>query len=89
MPKYRLYVQEAYDVFYDIEADDEDDAWEAYYNGDVYESGREFASTIEGTEEILKMDEPKYAPKATQKMVWDGTLKQYKLAGGGDEEDII
>ena len=84
MPKYRLYVQEVYDVWYDIETEDEDEAWEAYYNGELIESGREFAHMVEGTEELEKHDEPPVQPK----VVWDGKLQKYTLLER-DEEDIL
>jgi len=86
MPKYRLYVQEAYDVWYDLECADEEEAWEAYYNGDVIESGREFAHMVDGTEELLKDPDGPVTPQP--EVVWDNNLKQYKVLNV-DEEDIL
>jgi len=85
MPKYRLYVQEVYDVWYDIETEDEDEAWEAYYNGELIESGREFSNMVDGTEELLKDPD---GPVVQDKAVWDEIAKRYKVLGG-DEEDIV
>lgn len=85
MPKYRLYVQEVYDVWYDVECTDEDEAWEAYYNGDLIESGRDYSNMVDGSEELLKDPD---GPIVQPKLVWDGNLKKYKVLNV-DEEDII
>ena len=76
MPKYKVYVQEIYDVWYEVEADTEEEAWEAYYEGEAIETGREYAYMAEGTEELIE-DTPKPAPTATWSFF------------GKDEEDIL
>lgn len=77
MPEYRVYVQETYDVWYDIEADNAEEAWEAYYEGEAIESGREFLQTIEGTEEVVNRDD-----ETVPKTDWVSLF-------GKDEEDIL
>ena len=54
MPKYTIYVQEVYDVWYNFEADNEEEAWDIYSELGLMESGREFSHVRDDSEEIVE-----------------------------------
>jgi hypothetical protein len=84
MPKYKLVVSEVYDVWYEVEGADEEEAWENYYEGDMVFVDKEFSHTVDDSADIVEnLDEPLKAPKVK----WDSTLKKFRLQG--DEEDIL
>jgi hypothetical protein len=60
MPKYTIYVQEVYDVWYEVEAENEEEVWDAYAELGLIESGREFSHVLDDSEEIVeKTDQEK------------------------------
>ena len=59
MPKYTIYVQEVYDVWYEVEAENEEEAWDMYSELGLVESGREFSHVRDDSEEIVEKTDQK------------------------------
>jgi hypothetical protein len=59
MPKYTIYVQEVYDVWYEVEAENEEEVWDAYAELGLIESGREFSHVLDDSEEVVEKIEEK------------------------------
>lgn len=79
MPKYTIYVQEVYDVWYDVEAENEEEVWDAYAELGLVESGREFSHVRDDSEEVVeKTDQVTISPELAA-----------LLTKVRDEEDIL
>lgn len=101
MPRYKLVVQEVYDVWYEVEGETEDDAYEMYYEGEGEMIDQQYSHMIDDSPEIVEnldatdaeMDEAiKKAnkdPHSPHKMYWSTDFKMFKEMNVGDEEDIL
>ena len=92
MPRYKLVVQEVYDVWYEVEGEDEEQAYEMYFDGEGEMLDQQYSHMVEDSVEIVEnLDETdedlKKKIEKQQNIYWSETLKRFKTVT--DEEDIL
>jgi hypothetical protein len=93
MPRYKMVVQEVYDVWYEVEADTEEEAYDVYLDGDGEMLDKMYSHMVDDSLEVVEnLDESEAAlDEAVKKaefgdwqLFWEKTQR-----GGKDEEDIL
>jgi len=90
MPTYKMVVQEVYDVWYEVEGENEEEAYENYYEGNCTQVHQDYSHVVDDTLEIIEnLDETdKELIEGKKKAYWDAAEKMFKFYKG-DEEDIL